>query len=753
MNDPGSTGARPRYSATVRSAALLVLAVVAVLCVHFGDAATGNAFIADRSAVGDVYHVSLLYERWAQHLGEGYFPLWMPEFAGGYPAPASWMYGLLAPDLGLFLFLPPAAAWTWTAILHAAWGALGMHLLTRAHGAGSEGAFAAGLLFGLSEFMVGRTMVGHLNLVMAVSWAPWVLWQTLRVVRGGRGAVGGLALCAGVGLLAGHVQVWFYVVPMALVLTLAAWRTEATVGALRRMTRVVALVLCLTAVQWLPTVELLRLASPEAVPDDLFAAGSLSLTGFAARMVPGILGHRGSGDIPYWGPDDFDHEMLAVGGMWVLLLAFLALRRPDTLRIVWISLVTVGFLIATGAHTWLGVVLHDLPPLSFSRVPSRALILPLLGLPLLAGLGLDVWLRSDDQPQKERWVPAVVAAARAAGLAVVGRGIAGAALDTATAALEASDGVVLRALLLSFATLVLVLGCMALTRSEGWRRWIPVGGLLIAAWFGSLPPVETVEPDFYYVNWTAPIPAELRRHRLHLDGGTDLAARGRFPSVERDEMRTVREICHVDTRAFRRLWGSAPARGSAYWLDVALQAERRWEGPAYAPPDGVPTESLLALRTLPAIDGGALFEPLGEQLILDEMQVVDLVRDGDPHLYVPRSGAEGVMRLRRLEGGHVRRLPTPDPLEELYDIESPSNAVAFVSEKLYPGWEATVDGVIEPIRSANGVFRCVAVQPGRHLLRMRYRPRSYFVGVWLSAAALVVTLVSLVRGLRSRDAS
>ena len=37
---------------------------------------------------------------------------------------ASWMYGLLSPGLGLFLVLPPEAAWTWTGILHAAFGAL-----------------------------------------------------------------------------------------------------------------------------------------------------------------------------------------------------------------------------------------------------------------------------------------------------------------------------------------------------------------------------------------------------------------------------------------------------------------------------------------------------------------------------------------------------------------------------------------------------------------------------------------------------
>jgi len=45
-----------------------VAAVVAVLSLHFGRAAVGGYVIADRSYGEDVYHISLLYERWAEHL-------------------------------------------------------------------------------------------------------------------------------------------------------------------------------------------------------------------------------------------------------------------------------------------------------------------------------------------------------------------------------------------------------------------------------------------------------------------------------------------------------------------------------------------------------------------------------------------------------------------------------------------------------------------------------------------------------------
>ena len=48
-----------------------------------------------------------------------------------------------------------------------------------------------GLIFALSEFMVGRILCGHLNLVMSASWAPWVLLQLARCADGRPGAARG----------------------------------------------------------------------------------------------------------------------------------------------------------------------------------------------------------------------------------------------------------------------------------------------------------------------------------------------------------------------------------------------------------------------------------------------------------------------------------------------------------------------------------------------------------------------------------
>jgi hypothetical protein len=57
-----------------------------------------------------------------------------------------------------------------------------------------------------------------------------------------------------------------------------------------------------------------------------------------------------------------------------------------------------------------------------------------------------------------------------------------------------------------------------------------------------------------------------------------------------------------------------------------------------------------------------------------------------------------------------------------------------LSDSHYPGWEAEVDGRRTDIYRANGLFRAVAIPPGRHTVRFSYRPASVYVGAGVSLA-------------------
>jgi len=75
--------------------------------------------------------------------------------------------------------------------------------------------------------------------------------------------------------------------------------------------------------------------------------------------------------------------------------------------------------------------------------------------------------------------------------------------------------------------------------------------------------------------------------------------------------------------------------------------------------------------------------------------------------------------------------------------------LAVLSDRWYPGWKATVNGVEAPVLRANGVFRAVPIPPGFSDVEFRFAPGSLLLGAWISLAGLV-TLATLWILARSR---
>mgnify|MGYP001212993774 CR=1 FL=1 len=732
----------------MRSSLLVAAVVVGLLALHFGRAALGGDFVADRSPLEDVYHVSLLYERWAASLRAGAPPLWMPEFGGGYPAPAAWMYGLLYPGLAAFLFLPAHAAWTWTGILHAAFGAAGMERLVRAHGARAAGSVTAGLLFGLSEFMVGRLLVGHLNLVMPLAWAPWVLLHAIRTGRGEPGAPAWLAVTAALGLLSGHVETWFLVAPLAVVLVLVAGGAAPGArprDALQRGGLAALVVLLLLAVQWLPTLELTRLADPPHMTPSGLRDTSAPLHQLAARLVPGALGNEA--DDSHWvrSMDPFDHEFLWIGGPWLVLLAALVRARPDRLARLWLAAAVVGVVVALGEHAPWGALLHALPPFSWGRTPGRALVLPLLALPVLAGLGVSTWL---DLAPRDAWRRLALAAALA--VTVFGVGLAEVLVEaggqmeyeTRLGSLSASavrDEIVLPAAWTAAGGLVLVALALLLARRGGGWRALPAIACGAAALWVAAPPVETVDASFHEIDWTAQLPEGVGAHRVQLYGN-------RFAPVERQGTRTLREICHVDTPGFRRLWAD-PGEGYGYWLDVAADiGPPGWSGALFEAPRNSTRGRRMTVSTHPALGPGALFTAAGPGDRLGDDELLAQLRNMDARAWI--DGPDGRTRHDPLRGGDVRSAPGGGPLRVAYDVVAPAACRLVVSEKAYPGWTATVDGVPVEIATANLALRSVPLPAGRHRVEFVYRPLAYRIGLTLTIVGCAAALYVFLRARR-----
>ncbi|MBF8257248.1 MAG: putative membrane protein, partial [Anaerolineales bacterium] len=114
----------------------------------------------------------------------GQIPLWNPTILSGMPFAADPLSGLWYPPLWLLALFPGAPVINLLFWLHLVLGGWGMFLLLRSENLTRLAALTGGLAFAGMPKIVGHVGLGHLTLVSAVCWTPWVLLSVGRAVDG-----------------------------------------------------------------------------------------------------------------------------------------------------------------------------------------------------------------------------------------------------------------------------------------------------------------------------------------------------------------------------------------------------------------------------------------------------------------------------------------------------------------------------------------------------------------------------------------
>lgn len=80
------------------------------------------------------------------------------------------------------------------------------------------------------------------------------------------------------------------------------------------------------------------------------------------------------------------------------------------------------------------------------------------------------------------------------------------------------------------------------------------------------------------------------------------------------------------------------------------------------------------------------------------------------------------------------------PRRVAIDAVLPRPGILVLNDLNYRGWRATSNGRPVKILVANGLVRGLALGPGRHEVEFIYRPKSFYRGLYISAAVLLVLL-------------
>jgi hypothetical protein len=316
-----------------------------------------------------------------ESIARGELPLWRDTIMGGQPFLANPLNKTAYPLQWLALLLPSELHLNLLLLLHTGIAAWGMWTWARRLGLRDASAALAAVAYALSPRLLAHAGAGHLDIVYALAWFPWLMAAVERMFTVNADAptwrdFGAVAVFAVLifladtrsALFAFGLAIWY---AGHLAINQRGWFV------LRLLYRTTALVVLLTLSVWLPILQWSPYLSRAALTPAEAGVFSLELP-----MLLGLLVPAGR-----------NVELLTYVGLIVLGLAFVAVIAQPRRHLYWLTVVALAGWYALGVNGWLWTTLVELfPPLLWFRVPSRAWLIIALVVPLLAGYGLDALL-------------------------------------------------------------------------------------------------------------------------------------------------------------------------------------------------------------------------------------------------------------------------------------------------------------------------------------------------------------------------
>jgi hypothetical protein len=367
------------HAATRRRAltACLALAAVALL--------SGGRYLTGRLPIG-VDH-TLVMAPWFSLRWQGGPPLFDPYTLSGVPLYDNLQAALLYPLRWPFFFLEDwRDYYAFYVFLHFPIALIGTYALARSFSLRRVAALATAVLFACGGYLAGRPI--NPAILYASAWLPWLLLGA----AGDRPFHRRLTTLAFAMILAiGSPHLFLYGL---LGYAVVAWCVglRAPLGATMPFSTARRLTLRL-----LHLLLAVALVAPTLIPGVLGVARSVRVGGSVEQnladsidfsLLPRVfLGGTGGTVHP-----EFIDKSCYVGAVaGLLVLSVLFRRRPwrDRRCHAAALLTCLGLLLALGRNIGLHHVLPWIPGLKWLTGPDRALVLPALGLALLAGLALD----------------------------------------------------------------------------------------------------------------------------------------------------------------------------------------------------------------------------------------------------------------------------------------------------------------------------------------------------------------------------
>ena len=651
----------------------------------------------------------------------GQVPWWSNSILSGYPFAANPLSGLWYPPGWLVLALPLPLAFNVMLLLHLFIGGVGMSLLLEAEGRERMPAALGGVLFVMMPKLWAHFAVGHITIVYAVCWTPWLLWLQKRwferktSFRGVFLAVTwGAILLADVrwGAFAGVLWFCYFVREHLYEQTQKQGQYSLRSGvksfALFGLQAVGGIFLA--APLLLPLLEYSDLSTRALIQP----AENLIFSLPPAHLL-GLLA-------PQMGANA---EWVVYAGILPVLMLIRVISDSNMRRtqIFWIGVIGVGLLVSLGNYLPLAGWLAKLPGFSLLRVPPRALFFSSMGLAATTSVSVEVLIRRRSMAAKGD---------RIANLLTMGvvSFLLGLSAAEYVVTSEIPSGLVWGGVM----ALIVVVTLQVVKKSHLGSGWIFClltaliwCDLLFvgASYFEFRLPEDVYSEGQSAAKFLAQQPGQFRIYSPSYSIPQHTAARYGLELVD--------GVDPLQLLVFTRFMDDAtgvPRQGYSVTLPPYASGNPVVDNADYLPEVqqlGLLNVQFLASAFPLAADG---LEPLGKY---------GSVYVYKNHEVLPRAWVQSTDRLTDIE---ILSFPDVSPTGvNTMEIIAEGPGVLIISQVVYPGWLLWVDGERQPLHAAGGLLKAVELSPGKHDVTLEFRPVSVYVGLVLAGIALVVGVV------------
>jgi hypothetical protein len=300
-------------------------------------------------------------------LRSGQFPLWAPTILGGYPFAADPLAGLWYLPGWLAYLFPLPMGFNLMVLLHLWFSGIGMWLFLRGSGLDPFACLAGAIAWELLPKTFAHFGAGHLTLIYAVSWTPWLILAEQKFPNGKKSLLSGLVL----GLIAQADIRWAAYSGLLWLIFCSQHRVfENAQGFFRsrlfslgkHLAASILLAVLIAAPLILPLIQYTQLStrSMMQVSDNL--ALSLSPLYLFSLVAPTFQGYA---------------EWTVYSGGLAIIALIWTLTQPKLRQRMafWLIVIAGALWMAMGSNIPLNGLLARLPGMDLLRVPSRFMLI------------------------------------------------------------------------------------------------------------------------------------------------------------------------------------------------------------------------------------------------------------------------------------------------------------------------------------------------------------------------------------------